>query len=148
MLFRSAETGNLHLKKDLIDLMTGSYVSVTDQVGQGAEARTRMLWALELRNANAMKGVMARIAGIEGFPGTQRDFQGETIYEFTIPEGALENLGVPNLTRLQAGGADNSGETTVGMAVADQRLLLAFDVTLLEQVIRGPGDREIGRAHV
>lgn len=141
-LAERAETGNLHLKKDLIDQMTGSYVSVTDQVGQGAEARTRMLWALELRNANAMKGVMARIAGIEGFPGTQRDFQGETIYEFTIPEGALENLGVPNLTRLQAGGADNSGETTVGMAVSDQRLLLAFDVTLLEQVIRGPGDRE------
>jgi hypothetical protein len=141
-LAENAEIGNLHLKKDLIDHMTGSYVSVTDQVGQGAEARVRMLWALELRNANAMKGVMARIAGIEGFPGTQRDFQGETIYEFTIPEGALENLGVPNLTRLQAGGADDSGETTVGMAVADQRLLLAFDVTLLEQVIRGPGDRE------
>ncbi|MFN7806097.1 MAG: hypothetical protein ACK5TO_18935 [Planctomycetaceae bacterium] len=142
-LAENAEIGNLHLKKDLIDQMTGSYVSVTDQVGQGSEARVRMLWAFELRNANAMKGVLARIAGIEGFPGTQRDFQGETIYEFTIPEGALENLGVPNLTRLQAGGADNSGEQTVGMAVADQRMLLAVDVTLLEKVIRGPGDREL-----
>jgi hypothetical protein len=142
-LAENAETGNLHLKKDLIDQMTGAYVSVTDQVLQGDESSVRMLWALELRNANAMKGILARIAGIEGFPGTQRDFQGETIYEFRIPEGAFDNLGVPNLTRLQAGGADDSGETTVGMAVADQRLLLALDVTLLEQVLRGPGDREL-----
>lgn len=142
-LAENAETGNLHLKKDLIDQMTGAYVSVTDQVLQGEESSVRMLWALELRNANAMKGILARIAGIEGFPGTQRDFQGETIYEFRIPEGAFDNLGVPNLTRLQAGGADDSGETTVGMAVADQRLLLALDVTLLEQVLRGPGDREL-----
>jgi hypothetical protein len=142
-LAENAETGNLHLKKDLIDQMTGAYVSVTDQVRQGDDASVRMLWALELRNANAMKQVLTRIAGIEGFPGTQRDFQGETIYEFRIPEGAFENLGVPNLTRLQAGGANESGETTLGLAVADQRLLLALDVTLLEQVLRGPGDREL-----
>jgi len=138
----NAETGNLHLKKDIVDQMTGAYISIGDQVGQGEEARQRMLWALELKNANAMKGVLARLAGIEGFPGRQREFQGETIYEFTIPEGALEGLGVPNLTQLQAGADAPEGGSTVGLAIADQRLMIAVDVTLLEQVIRGAGDRE------
>ncbi|HBH51148.1 MAG TPA: hypothetical protein DDY91_04560 [Planctomycetaceae bacterium] len=138
----NAETGNLHLKKDVVDQMTGAYISISDQVGRGEESRQRMLWALELKNANAMKGVLARLAGIEGFPGKQREFQGETIYEFTIPEGALEGLGVPNLTQLQAGADEIQGESTIGLAVADQRLMVALDVTLLEQIIRGAGDRE------
>ncbi len=140
---QNAETGRLHLRKDLIDQLTGSYQSFSDQVGEGAAARQRMLLALELRNAPAMKGVLARIAAIEGFPGKQREFQGETLYEISIPANALQQLGVPNLTQLQAGGdGADDGDSSVGIAVVEQRLMIAFEVTALEQVIRGLGDRE------
>ncbi|MCY2965172.1 MAG: hypothetical protein NT069_16315 [Planctomycetota bacterium] len=140
---QNAETGRLHLKKDLVDQLTGSYQSFSDQVGEGAAARQRMLLALELRNATSMKGVLARIAAIEGFPGKQREFQGETLYEISIPANALQQLGVPNLTQLQAGGGGaDDGDSSVGIAVVEKRLMIAFDVTALEQVIRGLGDRE------
>jgi hypothetical protein len=134
--------GKLHLKQDFVDQLTGTYQTMSDQVGEGENARQRMLLALELRNAAAMKNVLARIAGIEGFPGKQREFQGETIYEFTIPEGAFDGFEVPNLTQLQAGNDAGEGGSSVGVAIAEQRLLIGFDVTLLEQVIRGLGDRE------
>lgn len=137
---QNAELGRIHVKRDLIDQFTGTLQSFSDQVGEGESARQRMLFSLELRNPNAMKGVLTRIAAIDGFPGTQREFQGETIYEFSVPAGMLDNI--PGLTRLQFGDAPEDGEATMGLSVAEGRLLFAIDVTVLEQVIRGAGDHE------
>ncbi|RPI84371.1 MAG: hypothetical protein EHM42_07570, partial [Planctomycetaceae bacterium] len=137
---QNAETGRIHVKRDLIDQFTGNMQSFSDQVGDAGATRDRMLFGLELRNPNAMKGVLARIAGIEGFPGTQREFQGETIYEFSLPAGMLENI--PGLTALQDGAAAAEGESTMGLWIAEGRMLFAIDVTILEQVMRGPGERE------
>lgn len=144
---------NFHVKKDLVDQFTGSYQVISDAKKKDDDLTSRTLVALELKNATAMKQVLARLAGIEGFPGKQREFQGETIYEFTLPDGAFDNLGIPNFTKgpranarpfinLQAGGEDSGGERALGIAVVNKKLLIGFDVTIVEQTIRGLGDRE------
>jgi len=141
------EFGRLHLKKDIVDNLSGAYQTYSDSVGEGDEARSRALLAFEVKNDKAMKETMQKIAAIEGFPGTSREFQGTTIYEIPL-EGLMEGLNVPNLTRvalrrqlLQAG-AGGLGVGNMGMAISDQRMLVAFDVTVLEQVLRGAGDRD------
>ena len=143
----SPETGRLHLKRDFIDNLSGAYQTYSDTVGEGDEARQRMLIAFEVKNDKAMKETMQKIANIEGFPGTSREFQGTTIYELPL-EGLMEGLNVPNLTRvalrrqlLQAG-VGGAGTGNMGMAISEQRMLMGFDVTILEQVLRGAGDRD------
>jgi hypothetical protein len=143
----SPETGRLHLKRDFVDNLSGAYQSYTDTVGEGDEARQRMLIAFEVKNDKAMIETMQKIANIEGFPGTSREFQGTTIYELPL-EGLMEGLNVPNLTRvalrrqlLQAG-VGGAGAGNMGMAISEQRMLMGFDVTILEQVLRGAGDRD------
>jgi len=132
---QNEEFGRLHIKKDLIDQLTGVVHMVDDVVGTGEQQRSRMVLAIDVKNSAAFKRSLARLTDLPGFPGKARQFQGETLYELPpIPLGALG---------LGAAGLDEDGEEhPMGFAVAHNAFLLATDVTALEDTLRGLGDRE------
>jgi hypothetical protein len=130
------EFGRIHLKKDLIDQLTGVVHMVDDVVGTGEEQRSRMVLAIEVKNAGAFKRSLAKLTDIPGFPGKVRQFQGETLYE--LPPLPLELFGLGG-----AGlGADEGEEHPMGFAVANGAFLFATDISALEEALRGLGDRE------
>ncbi len=130
----NSETGpKLHPKKDLIDLLSGRiHILFDGENSQGknddAEAdelpQQRMLVALGLKDSDKMKAVLEKIAGIPGFPGKSRQFRGETLYELPLV--------------LLAG----AGSGTMGLGVAREHLMIASQVTLLEDVIRAGKDQK------
>jgi hypothetical protein len=89
--------------------------------------------AVDLRNGAAFRATLGKIARIPGLKIEEREFQGETLYEFTMPgAGAGDD-------------EDDDGDSEGGqrgLAVVGQQLLVASHVRLLERVLRGGGDRE------
>ena len=122
--------GDLHLKEDVLDLLTGKIRVIGDAPNDDDPAAIRALYALEVSNAEDAKAVLAKIAALDGFPGETREFRGETIYEFTAP-AAMQGRLNPN-----AGIEDQ----LIGVAVVKGYLMIGVDVTILEQVIRGDAD--------
>lgn len=103
----------LHLKKDLIDQLTGQ-IHMAVGVAEVQEAGPpKMAFALDVKNAKKMSAVLAKAAKSEGIPITTREFEGTTIYE------AQE--GEPN---------------QMSIAVVDQHLMLSSDPSMLENAIR------------
>lgn len=109
--------GKLHLKKDLIDLLTGKIQVVGTRTGSGDDAEESQLYALELRNPTGMKGTLRKLARIPGVPLEEREFQGESIYEFS------------------GGGLGLEGDAAIG--VAQNQLIIATEVKQLERMLRG-----------
>jgi hypothetical protein len=107
----------LHVKKDVIDLLSGRIVMVSDP-GTDSDLQTpRMLIGFGLEGGDEkMRAVMTKIGGTPGFPGETRDFRGTTIYELPTPA------------------------STFGMATNRGHLVVATDVAMLEQMIRGDVD--------
>jgi hypothetical protein len=92
------------------------------------EDSQRMLVAISLENAKAFQNSLARIFEISGAAPEKREFQGTTIYDFTVP--TPENL---------PGGANVQGlKGPISLAIAKDTFFLTTDATLLEQVLR-PG---------
>lgn len=121
------QTGKIHLKKDIIDLLSGKVHIVGDVTGTGDEIEERMLIAASVKDAAKAKALLTKIAQFPGIPLKEREFQGETIYELEIP----------------GGGDEDEGETrTMAAAVTENHLMFATNVKFLEQVMRGTKDRE------
>ncbi len=125
-------SGDLHLKTDFLDLLTGKIVMLSDQPDEEDLEKTRSLFALEVKNAGDAEATLSKIASIDGFPGETRDFRGHTIYE--LPLGGLAALN----PQFGGGGED----AKMGLAVVHDHLMIAMDVTLLEQVIRNDPDAQ------
>ena len=107
----------LHIKKDVIDLMSGRVVVVSDPGDDADIAAPRMLFALGLKGGDEkMRDVLTKIAGTPGFPGETRDFRGTTIYELPTPAA------------------------TMGLATNRGHFVIATEVSMLEQMIRGDVD--------
>jgi hypothetical protein len=128
--------GGLHLKKDLIDQLTGTVHIVEDDGESTGGSAEGFLVAVDVKNGAAFRTTLGKIVQIGGLKFEEREFQGETIYEFTMPGGAA------------AGGEededdddDESGGGTYGLAVVGQQFLVTSNVRLLERVLRG-GNRE------
>lgn len=115
----SDENGpQIHLKKDFVDNLTGKIHFLTDQPDADNPLGARMLFALGTKDEKKMNAVLDKLSKTPGFPGTTRVFQGVTIYE--IPLGAA------------FGGGGNS----IGVSVAHGNLMIASDVTMLEEAVR------------
>lgn len=109
----------LHVKKDLVDQLSGRIQvaieeSDTDDIGNGP-----VIVALGIKDADKMKSTLSSIANTPGFPGTTRQFLGETIYE--VPAAAR-----PDGT-----------QELVTFAITNGNMMLTNTVTILERVIRG-----------
>jgi hypothetical protein len=121
----NAEDGpNVHLKKDLIDQLTGELHVVSDVDEEEPLGTGRFLVALDTKNADNMKALLAAVAKFPAFPETSREFRGETLYEFPLGAGGLGN---PN--------------ATMALGVVQGHLAITSDVTMIEQMIRADADQ-------
>lgn len=128
-LSKNPEAGGLHVKKDVIDHLSG-VVHIVGDFSDPDDVRTqRLLIAAGLKNGGAMRAALAKFAALPFFKGKSRTFQGETIYD--LPVAAKADDDKP--PRPAAG---------MGLAIAENHLMFASDVTLLEQVLRGGKDQD------
>jgi len=124
-LAENDEGPQVHLKKDVIDQLTGQIhivIGATDEEADPnpenvEQATPKMIFALDVKNAAKLNAVLVKAAKSEGFQGKTRDFEGITIYEMENPGG---------------GGAS--------LAVADKHLMIATDDALLENALRPSSD--------
>jgi hypothetical protein len=124
-------SGGIHLKKDVLDQLTGTIHIAEDDGGGKEDAEGGFLVAAELKNVAAFRATLAKLAHIPGLKINEREFQGETLYEIAIGGGDDDEEG-----------GDGGQPTRFGYAVAEKHLMVASDVRLLERVMRGIGDRE------
>lgn len=120
-------TGNIHVKKDVIDQLAGPIHVVTLDAEVGGNAAGGNLFAVQIKKAAAVRSTLTKIAGLGLAKFHEREFQGETLFEVEVPNPVAEEEGEPN---------------KMGIAVAEGHLLVATDVRLLERVLRGVGDAE------
>lgn len=116
--------GNIHLKRDIIDQLTGTFHFVSEPLkGGDDETGGRYLVAAELKDAAAGRATLRKLAQFPGIAVSEREFQGETIFE------------------IESGGADEDEDdgprSAMGVAIAEGHLMFASDVKLLEKVLRG-----------
>jgi hypothetical protein len=119
----------IHLKKDVIDQITGIFhIAQDDGESGGKSAAAGFLFGIQIKNASAARATLAKIAGMPGFKVNEREFQGETLYE-------VETVGDDD---------DDDGDSSrMGFAVTEGHVMVATDVRLLERVLRGVRDSEI-----
>jgi hypothetical protein len=123
-------TGGIHLKKDVIDQLTGRFQIAEDDTAPKPSAGGSFLVAAELKNVAAFRATLAKATRIPGLKFSERDFQGETVYEIAGWGGAADDEG------------GEGSAVQIGIAVVQNHLMVASDVRLLERVLRGVGDRE------
>ena len=121
----------LHIKDDVLDQMEGTIRSLSipakgtktsDLTPQDlAKLGGSQVFAIRLKRTHNMGEVIAKLA--ENQPGQleSRDFRGTTIYEFEAD-------------------SDDGAAVVGGVAVANEHLIIATDVTSLENIIRGGGE--------
>ncbi len=124
--------GGIHLKKDVLDQITGTVHLAHDDAGEKEDAADAFLVAVELKNVAAFRATLAKVARIPGVKIKEREFQGEMIYEIEGGGGADDD-------------DDDDGdgdEKQFSMTIAESHLMVASRVRLLERVLRGVADRE------
>ena len=117
----SQQEPGIHVKRDIIDLMTGKvHVYSTPPketvVEEGEVPIENFLVAIGVKDAQKARDLLKNLS--QSGDVETRQFQGETIYEIASPAGF--------------GNAD----TTFGLAVARDSLLATNNVTVLEQMLR------------
>jgi hypothetical protein len=128
----SQQGPGIHVKRDIIDLMTGKvHVYSTppkETVADDGEVEVpieNFLVAIGVKDAQKARDLLKTLS--ESADVETRQFQGETIYEMASPAG----LG--------------NAEATFGLAVARDSLLATNNVTVLEQMLReGRGGTSLG----
>jgi hypothetical protein len=124
------DAGGIHLKKDVIDQLTGMFHIVQDDGASGGKSAAEgTVYGIQIKNAAAARATLAKIAGMPGVKITEREFQGETLYEMETAAGDDDD-------------DDDAGSGKMGFAVTEGHVMIATDVRLLERVLRGVGDRE------
>lgn len=114
----------IHIKKDVIDNLTGRLVIVGHVPEQTENAGERYLIGLELTDEAPMKKVLERLSDLDGFPAKVREFQGEKIFE--IPSGEDEE----------------KAQFHPAVAITKKHLMFATHVAELESLFRPDADRD------
>ena len=111
-----ADSGpGLHLKKDIIDQLTGQIRLVGAPGGRAGYGGDQMLLALGVRDDESAADVLAKVAGELSMES--REFQGATLYEMSGLEGQ-----------------------SVGIVVSGGRLMIGMGESLLDQTLRNDSD--------
>jgi hypothetical protein len=120
--------GGIHVKKDVIDQLTGTFHIVQDDGGSGGKsAADGFLFGIQIKSPAAARATLAKVAALPFLKVTEREFQGETLYEVETAADDDDDEGDP---------------AKLGFAVTEGHIMFATDVRLLERVLRGVGDRE------
>lgn len=116
----------LSFEKDVFGPL-GDRITVLSDLKKPAETDSaRLVFAVALEDAKAFQNTLNKVISLAGGAPKKREFQGTTIYDFTLPE-------MPNA------GANNPFKGQVSLAVAKETLFISFEPTLLEQILRGSG---------
>lgn len=118
-----AEGGpKIHLKKDVLDQLTGRIHVMTDLADPKDPASLRLVGAFGVKNEAKIKTVLKKLAKLPNFPGESRQFREHTIYEIKL-DNVVGNAG--------------SGLNQVAFCVARGHLFLTNNPKFLETVIAG-----------
>jgi hypothetical protein len=123
--------GGIHLKKDVLDQLTGTFHLADDDAGGKVGAPVGYLVAAELKNVAVFRATLAKLLGLPGLKVDEREFQGETLYQIATGGGGEDDED-----------AGNARPTHVGFAIAEKHLMVTTDIRLLERVLRGVGGAE------
>ena len=113
--------GNLKFKDDLFGPLGKRITTISDFKKQATEGNQRGVVAIALDDAKTFQNTLNKIFDIAGAAPKQRSFQGTTIYDFDVP---------PEM-------AQQGIEGPISLAIAKDQLFVAFEPTLLEQILRG-----------
>ena len=127
-LAENAAFGNIHLKKDVVDQLTGEFHFLELEPADGGKTANGSLVAIQVRKTAAAKSLLTKVAALGFFKFEEREFQGETIYEFDNP---MAGLLMPD-----------EDLPKMGLVVTEGRVMYASDVRLIERILRGVGDSE------
>ena len=116
----------VHVKKDILNQLTGKIHFVSDVAKSDAEsdedaaAAERFLVALELKDPAKAEALIARLSQDEKFTGKKRELAGTTFYEFeTTPLGAIAGV-----------------TSTMGLGVIQGHVMIASNVTTIEGILQ------------
>jgi len=121
-----ADSGpKIHLKKDVLDQLTGRIHVATEAADAGKSDSIRVMAAFGVNNSETINTVLSKLAKLPDFPVSSRKFDKHTIYEINF-NPALQG---------PIGGAGNA-QVFIGLTVARGHLFISNDVKSLENVIR------------
>ncbi|MFN0054551.1 MAG: hypothetical protein ACKV0T_20440 [Planctomycetales bacterium] len=125
-LAASGQAGPLHLKKDMIDLLSGTVHVISEWSDDATDDDEKFLVAAEVKNVAAAKASLRKLSQVPGVEIKEREFNGEALYEIVADDGLAEE-----------------GDTTMALSIAENQLVFASDVRLLERLLRGAEGREL-----
>ena len=133
--------GKIHLKNDLFDQLPGPIHIAEDDSAGPQERGGGTLVAFALRDPGAFRTTLAKLAQLGRGVGkiNEREFQGETIYDIEVPQAPAQVYVDDDETEADA---DAAAPRHLGVAVAENHLMFATDVRMLERVLRGVQGRE------
>lgn len=150
----------IHIKKDVIDQISGRIAVSGDLKEEDESSQERYVVAIELTNEAAFKKILAKAAKFPGFPGKGREFEGTTIYEFSLGGGEMmeededsedqsfRKLADDEEKKKDSEDEDDEDESedgemeaeelelTPAIAVGRKHLFIGTDVEQIEQILR------------
>jgi len=115
----------LSLKNDVFGPLGDRLTIISDFKKPINEESQRALLAIHLEDAKAFQNTLSRVIAMAGANPAQREFQGTTIYDFSL----ANNPAAPDLNIQAIRGP-------ISLAVAKDTLFVTTSTTLLEQVLR------------
>jgi hypothetical protein len=119
----------ISFKKDLFDPLGNRVTLIGDFKKPIKEDSQRMLLAIALDDPAAFQKTLTKVIDLAGGTPKKREFQGNTVYDFEMPE--LPNAN-PNV---QVQGIKGP----ISVTVAKNTLFVSSEPSLMEQVLRGGG---------
>jgi hypothetical protein len=115
----SEQEPGIHIRKDIIDQMDGSFQFVTAGGGGAASTGTEdILIAIGLRDSQQFADLLARLTSQPGFPGEQKQLEGAVVYELAL----------------------GAGQPGISFTAANNMLMLAIGGNQLEMALRNTPD--------
>lgn len=121
----NAQGIDLDLKREVVTPIGRRITVVSDFATPGDGATERTVFAMALNDAKTFDATLAKVAPLTGGSLKSRDFQGRTLYEFTLPAGLFPGVG--------DGAA--AGAAKIGICVAESHLFVASDTSFLEKLL-------------
>lgn len=121
----------LSFQKDIFGPLGDRFTLISDFKKPVTEDSQRMLLAVALEDSAAFQNTLNKLIAMSGGAPKKREFQGTTIYDFTLPD-LPNNPGGGNANAPQFKGP-------ISVAVAKNTVFVSREPTMLEQVLRGGG---------
>lgn len=158
-LAENEEGPKIHIKKDVIDQISGKITIAGDVTEDEDDSQERYVVALELTNEGTFKKVLAKLAKLPGFPGEVREFEGHTIYDIDLggaggemEEEESEDQSLKTLADDEKEESEEDEEEEAGLspaiAIGRKSLFIGSDVEQIEEILRGKDEDSLAESDV